>query len=137
MCAELEPLIASARDNFPDLRNKDKPVTVENNPGFEATIQVANTTACHILTSEPPYPDAYECDLVVGAPGTDAKPVVDRWTAAIAACPQLASWNADEPTQLGRVWELELPDNHELAVSVEVEREDASHAVLSVRKNEI
>src|SRR4051812_30326146 len=63
LCADLSMLVDAARKNFPGLRRQDRPVKIENDPGFEATFVLPGATACRILTSEAPYPDAYECDL--------------------------------------------------------------------------
>lgn len=137
LCAELAPLIDAARDDFP-AEPRARAVTVDNNPGFAASATVTGATGCAILTSEEPYPDALQCDLGPTTATADAKATVDRWAAALATCPQLATWHANEPSRLGQTWELELEDNHELAVAVFTEGDDAqARSVISVRKNEI
>jgi len=137
LCAALGGLIGAARTNFPDMRRQDRPVTVDNAPGFEATVTLPHTVACRILTSEAPYPDAYECDLATVASAADAQAVIARWAPAVAACPQLATWAASEPTELGRTWELETGDNHELVVRLETAGDDHARPTLVVRRNEI
>ena len=137
MCADLGALIEAARANFPDMRRQDRPVTIENNPGFEATVVLPSTVACRILTSEAPYPDAYECDLAPSESAAKAQGVVERWGAVVAACPQLATWAASAPTELGRKWELETGDDHELVVELFTAGDDRARPTVTVRRNEI
>jgi hypothetical protein len=138
MCVDLGTVIDAAREDFPDYRLQDKPVTVENNPGFESSFVMPGTLACRILTSEEPYPDAYECDLAAAGSLDASRAVIDRWAAAVGACPQLEGWHANDPTELGRGWELETGDDHELAVQLFLAGPpDHPTPTLIVRRNEI
>jgi len=137
LCADLGSLIEAARTNFPDMRRQDHPVTIDHQPGFEATVVLPKTVACRILTSEAPYPDAYECDLAPTESAAKAQAVVERWGTAVAACPQLATWAASAPSETGRKWELEGDDNHELVVQVLTDGDDHARPTLTVRRNEI
>ncbi|MCE9577265.1 MAG: hypothetical protein K8W52_29220 [Deltaproteobacteria bacterium] len=137
ICADLGGLIEAARTNFPDMRRQDHPVTIENNPGFEATVVLPSTVACRILTSEAPYPDAYECDLAPTESAAKAQAVVERWGTVVAACPQLATWAASAPSETGRKWELETGDDHELVVQLFTAGDDHARPTVTVRRNEI
>jgi len=66
-----------------------------------------------------------------------AKAVVDRWAAVVAACPQLATWHAREPSDLGRAWELDTGDDHELWVELLAAGADKARPTLTIRLNEI
>lgn len=136
-CADMGTLIEAARKNFPDMRRKDKSVTIENQPGFEATVVLPSTVACRILTSEQPYPDAYECDLAPVESQVKAKAVIDRWAPIVAACPQLGTWQAKPATDLGRSWELETDDNHLLRVVLFTAGDDKARPTLTIRSDEI
>lgn len=137
VCAELATLVSAARQNFPGLRRDDRPVTVDHSPGFEATIQLANTVACRILTSEVPYPDAYECDLAPATSQAAAREMVRRWGAIVATCPVVAEWRALPPTERAYGWELEIEGNHELAVQVLTAGDDDMRPTIVVRMDEI
>jgi hypothetical protein len=137
LCADLGTLIEAARKNFPGLRRQDRPVSIEHQPGFESTVVLAGATACRILTSEKPYPDAYECDLAKIESHAQAKAVIDRWASVVATCPVLATWKASKPDDLGRSWELETGDDHELVVRLFTAGDDKARPTLVVRRNEI
>ncbi len=137
LCADLNTLVEAARKNFPDLRRKDRPVSIEHTPGFEATFVLPNTTACRILTSEAPYPDAYECDLAKVTSHAQAREVIERWATVVATCPVVARWKATPPDDMGRSWAIETGDNHELVVRLFTAGDDKARPTLVVRRNEI
>jgi len=137
LCADLAALVEGARSNFPGLRRQDRPVVVDNVPGFEAAMTLANTAGCRILTSSAPYPDAYECDLAPATSQPTARVIVERWAAVVGACPAVASWTARAPTDAGYAWELELEDNHQLVVTVVTTGEADARPTIVVRMNEI
>ncbi len=112
-------------------------MSIDNNPGFEATVTLADTVACRILTSEAPYPDAYECDLAKASSHAQALAVVERWASVVATCPVLATWKAAPPSDLGRSWQIETGDNHELVVRLFTAGDDKARPTLVVRRNEI
>ncbi|MEO7328770.1 MAG: hypothetical protein ABI193_09350 [Minicystis sp.] len=137
LCADLGTLVESARKNFPGLRRQDRPVSIDHNPGFEATVVLANTVACRILTSETPYPDVYECDLERATSHAQAKVVLERWASVVATCPVLSTWRATPPNDLGRSWQIETGDDHELMVQLFTAGDDKARPTLVVRRNEI
>lgn len=136
-CDDMGGLIEAARKNFPDMRKKDKPLPSKVEPGFESTVVLANTVGCRILTSEAPYPDAYQCDLAKVGSRAEAKAVLDRWAPLVGACPQLAKWKATTPNEFGRRWELETGDNHQLEVQLITTGDDNTRPTLVIRLNEI
>lgn len=137
LCGDLEKLIEAARKNFPDMRKKDHPVKSDGTPGFEATFVIAGSTACRILTSEAPYPDAYECDLTSMKPDEKAASVIERWAPAVEKCPSVSKWKASKLGETGRAWSMETNDNHELSVQLVTAGDDRSRPTLVVRLNEI
>lgn len=136
LCEGIGSMIEAARVNYPDIRKMDKPVEIDHVAGFEATFVFPDTTGCRILTSEPPYPDAYECDLSLGDPPKSAKVVVDRWVAMVEKCPQIASWPR-HAYGAGVAWEIETNDNHMLNVHVLPVGDDETRPTLGIRLNEI
>lgn len=136
LCGDLEALVKAAHQNFSTLRKKDRPVTVAGTAGFEATYVAEGATACRVLTSEPPYPDVYECDLAHEKSDT-AQAVIGRWATAVAKCPSIQGWKPIDLGEVGRAWSIETNDDHELNVSLIAADDDRSRPTLVVRRNEI